>query len=150
MTHRAQTRSLIPPQSSMMLADWRRARARALFISHAHRAYLVEFGRLPNCPLHLVEFAALEHYLQARESEVDPLSLADAWPSPPKRRLSNVYIAERIGMPSSSVLHMRSRGSLSRRTAERIADALGVYPGNIWPDYLFDVTVCDPELSRVA
>lgn len=137
------TGSLTPPQLGKITAhNWRHVRARAHHIAREHRRYLHAYGRLPHCPLHLLETEPLWQYLRATETDRDP-----AWATTDgdQYALTPTYIARRCGLSPDSVRGFRERGHLTRQTAERIADRLGVHPLNIWPDYHFDLGTLDDE-----
>ena len=132
------TGSLTPITPNHITAhNWRHIRARAHHIAQEHRRYLNTYGRLPHCPLHMLETEPLWSYLRATESEPD-----EAWNDTATgdlRQLTSDYIGRRIGMSRSLVVKIKARGYLSRDAAERIAHELGEHPLRIWPDYLFDL-----------
>lgn len=137
-------RPTLQPPRRITGDNWRKARARAVHISAEHRRYVREFGRLPNCPLDQLEWAPLEAYLRATESDLDPGHVgagADA------RYLSTPYIANRLACTRGTISRLRTVGHLSRRTAEQFADAVGAHPAEIWADYWFDIGPLDEAVS---
>lgn len=132
------TGSIQPPQLGKMTANnWRHIRARAHHIALEHRRYLHTHGRLPHCPLHMLEAGPLWQHLRATETDPDPTwaltTIGDL------TALSVRYVANRCGITDDAARGIRNRGNLTRLTAERIAHHLGVHPLNIWDDYLFDL-----------
>lgn len=58
-----------------------------------------------------------------------------------------VQLAERTGMAKRTLNRWKERGSLPERSADRVAVALGVLPGEIWPWYLEDAV--EEERARL-